>query len=62
MICVDYPCDRCIHKRPKVDGWKAACDAFPDGIPSEIAFHTDVTKLPECNNGIGYEPEKDDAS
>ena len=59
MICVNYPCDRCIHIRPNIDGWTAACDAFPDGIPSEILFHTDTTKLPECNNGIGYESEKD---
>lgn len=59
MICVNYPCDRCIHKRKLIDGWKYACDAFPDGIPSDYIFKFDVTKLPECNNGIGYEPRKE---
>lgn len=59
MICVNYPCDRCIHKREKIDGWKCACDAFPGGIPLEYVFDIDVTKLPECNNGIGYKPRED---
>lgn len=55
MICVDYPCDRCIHQRENIDGWKAACDAFPDGIPMDLISKHDPSKLSECNNGIGYE-------
>lgn len=54
MICVDYPCDSCIHRRGKVDGWKCACDAFPDGIPVDFMFMLDPSKQKECNNGIGY--------
>ena len=53
MICVGYPCDNCIHQREKIDGWKCACDAFPDGTPFEI-YKKNVEELKECNNGIGY--------
>lgn len=38
-----------------VDGWKAVCNAFPDGIPIDLMFKSDPSKLSECNNGIGYE-------
>ena len=55
MICVDYPCDNCIHKRANIDGWKCACDAYPEGIPTEVILYTDVSKTKECNNNIGYE-------
>ena len=55
MICVDYPCDKCIHQRENIDGWECACDAFPMGIPDEYYFEIDVTKLDECNNGIKFE-------
>lgn len=55
MICLDYGCDECIHKRENIDGWKCACDAFPEGIPNDIILKTDVRKLKECNNGIKYE-------
>lgn len=58
MICVDYSCDKCIHKLPNKDGWKCVCEAFPNGIPYKIIFETDVTKLLECNNGIGFEAKK----
>lgn len=58
MICVDYPCDKCIHKRPNIDGWKCACDAFPEGIPNEIILKTDPRKMDECNNGLGYSLSK----
>ena len=57
MICVDYACDSCIHARENIDGWKCACDAFPDGIPARI-LKTDPRKLPACNNGIGYEKDE----
>ncbi len=55
MICVGYPCSKCIHQRENIDGWKCACDAFPKGIPSKFLFDIDVTKLDECNNGIKFE-------
>lgn len=58
MICIGYACDSCKHKRPKVDGWKPACDAFPEGIPSKLIVYAKKEDLNECNNGIGYEPEK----
>ena len=54
MICL-HPCDECIHIHEKlVDGWKPACDAFPEGIPDSV-YEINVTKLKECNNGIKYE-------
>lgn len=59
MILVDMPCDKCIHLRPNIDGWNCACDAFPTGIPDKYLFELDVTQLPECNNGIGYEEKND---
>lgn len=31
------------------------CKAFPDGIPYRMP---DVTKLPECNNGIKFEEKE----
>ena len=58
MICIDYPCDRCKHQRPNIDGWKCACDAFPDGMPIGFYTRSDIMNLPECNNGIGYEPKE----
>ena len=56
MICID-DCATCVHNRlTKIDGWKPACDAFPEGIP--LGFPTGNAKnLKECNNGIGYEPK-----
>lgn len=57
MICVGYICDGCKHLHEKIDGWKPACDAFPDGIPNEHALYADREKTPVCNNGIGYESE-----
>lgn len=56
MICVDYPCDNCVHKQPKKDGWRSVCTAFPEGIPKEILFG-DPRKLTHCNNDIGYQPK-----
>ena len=55
MIYLNLPCDQCAHKRENIDGWKCACDAFPDGIPIDLMFKSDPSKLSECNNGIGYE-------
>lgn len=57
MICIDYPCQNCAHFLGKINSWQCGCDAFPDGIPSEIIVKTDVKKLKECNNGIKYEPK-----
>lgn len=59
MICIDYPCDSCIHQRENIDGWKCACDAFPDGTPDWI-YRTNIRNLKECNNGIGYEKKSDE--
>jgi len=59
MIAVGYICDKCKHKRKKIDGWLCACDAFPDGIPQEHYFYTDIEKLEECNGGISYEENED---
>ena len=57
MILVNLACDLCIHQRENIDGWKCACDAFPDGIPARIILHSNPRKMPECNNGIGYEKD-----
>lgn len=61
MICIDKvngSCGYCKHILPDIDGWIPACEAFPEGIPDEILFYADVTKLPECNNGIKFELEE----
>lgn len=55
MIYLNLTCDQCAHQRENIDGWKCACDAFPDGIPIDLMFKSDPSKLSECNNGIGYE-------
>ena len=60
MICIDYVCDSCIHRRPNTDGGEWACDAFPDGIPNALVFKSNPAKLKECNNGIGYEKKAED--
>ena len=62
MICIDHPCDSCIHQRENIDGWKCACDAFPDGIPVDYMLKSDPSKQKECNNGIGYEKKSDEQS
>ena len=55
MTRIDYPCDRCKYSHNELlDGWKPACDAFPDGIPVSM-LHVKVEELPECNNGIKFE-------
>ena len=59
MICVGWACDSCIHQRENIDGWKCACDAFPEGIPKKILFEVDPRNLSECNNEIGYEERPD---
>ena len=56
MICVEYPCDRCKHQRDNIDGWKCACDAFPDGIPTEF-YKKNISEIKECNDGIKFEPK-----
>lgn len=38
-----------------IDGWKCACDAFPDGIPNGRLFYATVEDSTEFNNGIEYE-------
>ena len=58
MIIIGLACDQCSHRMKNADGWKAVCDAFPDGIPIDLMFKSDPSKLKECNNGIGYEEKK----
>lgn len=54
-------CAFCVHRRSKLkDGWIPTCDAFPDGKPHDLN-EGNLHQLPECNNGIGFEPiEKED--
>lgn len=59
MICVGYLCDKCRHQRENIDGWKCACDAFPDGIPTDYIMTIKEENAKECNNGIGYEPDEE---
>jgi hypothetical protein len=57
LILLEVRCDECVHcRRELVDGWKSACDAFPDGTPLNYLFDIDPAKLSECANGIGFEP------
>lgn len=57
MICIT-DCRDCKHKRSLIDGWLDCCDAFPDGIPMDFDYSI-VKKTKECNNGIGFEPKKE---
>ena len=57
MICFNR-CVKCKHQRENIDGWKCACDAFPDGIPSDFKGRS---LGQECANGIGYEPDPERA-
>ena len=58
MIVIDFACDSCKNQLPNIDGWKCACKAFPDGIPNEyFTTKLDPKEMPECNNGIGFEPK-----
>ncbi len=54
MICVN-DCGKCKHSRPKIDGWRSCCDAFPDGKPLDFDY-SNLKERIECNNGIGFEP------
>ena len=49
--------EECIHLRENIDGCRMACDAFPNGFPRGFPNGVDVTKISECNNGIGCEPK-----
>ena len=46
-------CDKCIHIK-EMTGWCPCCDAFPEGIPTEVYF-SKVKELKECKDGIKYE-------
>ncbi|MDR1328604.1 MAG: glutamyl-tRNA amidotransferase [Oscillospiraceae bacterium] len=57
MIAVDARCDSCANCHSELlDGWKPACEAFPDGIPADFYLRIDPAELPECADGIGFEP------
>jgi hypothetical protein len=59
VIAVDARCDNCMHCYSELlDGWRPVCAAFPKGIPAKLYLHIDPAELPECANGIGYEPIK----
>ncbi|SEK76581.1 hypothetical protein [Ruminococcus albus] len=57
MICVN-DCRECKHKLPKIEGWLACCEAFPNGQPNDFDY-SKVKEITECNNGIGFEPIED---
>ncbi len=58
MIGVDYPCSICTHRHKELaDGWKAACDAYPDGIPSDIILKAKEEDLTDCGGGFCYEED-----
>ncbi len=61
MLCIGYACDECKHQLPNKDGWICVCEAFPDRIPNEIIFGK-PKDLPECNNGIGFEPKHNNSA
>ena len=54
MIGVDYPCQRCIYfHKELLDGWKTACDAYPDGIPVSLGLDGTLEELKHCKEGYG---------
>lgn len=57
MVCVFDDCSRCVHLRPLIDGWKYACDAFPNGHPYDFPIGK-ASELEECNNGIKFEEKQ----
>lgn len=44
-------CGFCVHIREKIDGWKSACDAYPQGIDFDAC---DVL-CRDCGNGVHFE-------
>ena len=38
--------------------YSAKCKAFPDGIPEDKLMFIDIDPCDNCNNGIGFEPDK----
>jgi hypothetical protein len=57
LVLLAVRCDECVHcRRELVDGWKPACDAFPNGTPTSYLFLLDPAELPECADGIRFEP------
>ena len=57
LVCIT-DCSQCKHSRKeKKDNWIPTCDAFPNGQPLNWDY-SKVRLLPECNNGIGFEPKE----
>ena len=56
MIYVGSNCDKCKRKLSRIDGWRSACEAFPEGIPLDFDGNQEGE---ECNNGIVYDPDPD---
>ncbi len=60
MIYIDEGCSKCRHRfKNLLDGWKTACDAYPNGIPTEIIIDSDVRTLDECAPGYKWEPREE---
>lgn len=49
MVCIAL-CDYCKHYTEMIDGWKPACEAYPDGIKKDF-----YGSHKECANGIAFE-------
>lgn len=55
-------CVFCKHNKcEKKDGWKATCDAFPEGFPPDFDDCFDTESILKCNGEIGFElsPDKE---
>ena len=60
MICIGYNCDKCKHQT-EMAGYRPACKAFPQGIPSEV-LNRPLNSTEECANGYRYEPDAEKAA
>lgn len=55
-------CTVCKHNLTedmRKDDWR--CEAFPDGIPEEKIMYITHDPCLNCNNGIGFEPVKNES-
>lgn len=53
-------CQRCIHNlNPDKNSKEWKCDAFPQGIPEMKLCFISRDPCIDCNNGIGFEPIKE---
>ncbi len=54
-------CNVCKNRTGNNGEWKMSCKAFPNGIPLEIISAFRSPNYFDCNNGIGYEPVKNNS-